>query len=409
MGKRNVIIIAILTSLELFNIAFLGEALVKMAQMAGIGLLILIILIESIYNTGENFKMHFKYEIYAIFISLITSLLMAYSAHGQDYSITIIAQRFMYFYLFYFALHKVKISDFDLEKIMIFLAIIHAVFYIIQYFAYPERLFDIRISSERGTIRIFLQGMSYLILAYFFILNKLFERFRLSGILLLIFFFSIFILMGTRQVIFTMFALSILNILMSKRIKSKMIILTLAIIGSIPVFLMFEGIFISLLDISETQSSGFEEDIRIRSALYFLTEFFPNKLAYLTGNGVDSSNSGFGLMVQMYKDVFGYFQTDIGIIGDFSRFGAFFLIAVFIIIIKVLRYKLPEKLQYIKYYYISILLTFFTGAGAFGQGGSIVAICTTLYLIDVYRHDIDKKNHDDNSEDFSENPEIITN
>lgn len=409
MGKRNVIIIAILTSLELFNIAFLGEALVKMAQMAGIGLLILIILIESIYNTGENFKMHFKYEIYAIFISLITSLLMAYSAHGQDYSITIIAQRFMYFYLFYFALHKVKISDFDLEKIMIFLAIIHAVFYIIQYFAYPERLFDIRISSERGTIRIFLQGMSYLVLAYFFILNKLFERFRLSGILLLIFFFSIFILMGTRQVIFTMFALSILNILMSKRIKSKMIILTLAIIGSIPVFLMFEGIFISLLDISETQSSGFEEDIRIRSALYFLTEFFPNKLAYLTGNGVDSSNSGFGLMVQMYKDVFGYFQTDIGIIGDFSRFGVFFLIAVFIIIIKVLRYKLPEKLQYIKYYYISILLTFFTGAGAFGQGGSIVAICTTLYLIDVYRHDIDKKNHDDDSEDFSENPEIITN
>jgi hypothetical protein len=404
MIKRLLIIYIILTSLELYNIAALGESIVKMAQMTGIGLLLLIILLQSVYNREAGFKLNFKWEITAIFISLLLSVLMAYSGHGQSFSITIIAQRFMYFYLFYFALHQIRIPETDLENIMIYLAVAHGIFYIIQFFAYPTILFNVRVSSDRGTIRIFLQGLTYLILAYFYILHRLYENFRLSRLLLLLFLFSIFILMGTRQLIFTMFMLTMINVLLSNKVKSKLLIFTLVILATIPVFFMFQNIFLNMLMVSETQSAGFEEDIRIRSATYFLTDFFPNRLAYITGNGVDSANSGFGMMIQMYKDVYGYFQTDIGIIGDFSRYGVFFLIAVLSIIIRVLSSKIPEHLSYIKYLFITILLTFFTGGGAFGQGGSIVAICTTLYMIDVHRHDvsIDDETGEDDEEDEPE-------
>lgn len=387
MIKRLLIIFIIITSLELFNIAALGDGLVKMAEISGIGLMALVILLQIVYNKGESFILNFKWEITAIFVSVLLSVLMAYYGHGQSYSITIIAQRFMYFYLFYFALHHIKLDNSDLEQLMIYLAIVHAVFYIIQFFAYPNILFNVRIALDRGTIRIFLQGMSYLILSYFFILNRLFDQFRLSRLLLLFFFFSIFILMGTRQLIFTMFMLTMINILFSNKIKSKLLIFTLVILASIPLFFMFQNIFINLLSVSEAQSQSFEDDIRVRSATFFLTDFFPNRLAYLTGNGVDSNNSTFGLMVQMYKDVYGFFQTDIGIIGDFSRFGFIFLIAVLSIIFRVLRGKISANLAYIKYFYICIILTFFTGAGSFGQGGSIVSICITLYILDVYYHD----------------------
>jgi len=387
MFKRLLVIFAIIASLELFNAAALGEGLVKMVQMAGIGLIALIILLQMVYNHDENFRMNFGWEISAIFVSLVLSVLMAYYGHGQVYSITIIAQRFMYFYLFYFALHRLKIPVTDLEKIIVFLGVVNALFYIMQFVAYPTVIFNVRISEDRGTIRIFLQGMSYLVLAYFFILNRLFSEFRLSRMMLLLLFFSIFILMGTRQLIFSMFMLTMLNVLFSNKVKSKILIFALVLLAAIPVFFMFQGIFMSLLDVSKSQSAGIEDDIRIRSATYFLTEFFPNRIAYLTGNGVDSANSAFGQMVQSYKDVYGYFQTDVGIVGDFSRFGTLFLIAVLSLIFRILKGKTGDGLVFIKYYYINILLTFFTGAGPFGQGDSIVVTCITLYFIDVYYHD----------------------
>jgi len=264
MIKRLLIISIILSSLELYNISALGESIVKMAQIAGIGLLVLIIVLQSVYNREAGFKLNFKWEITAIFIALLLSVLMAYSGHGQSFSITIIAQRFMYFYLFYFALHQIRIPDFELENIMLYLASIHAIFYIIQFLAYPTILFDVRVASDRGTIRIFLQGLTYVILAYFYTLHKLYDNFRLSRLLFLLFLFSIFILMGTRQLIFTMFMLTMINVLLSNKVKSKTLIFSIVVLATIPVFFMFQNIFLNMFKLSETQSAAFADDIRVR-------------------------------------------------------------------------------------------------------------------------------------------------
>jgi hypothetical protein len=386
MFKRLLILTIILSSLGFFNFSFLGKDVLKLIEIAGIGLIILIIVLQGIYGINEGFKLTFKWEVTLILISVVTSMFMAYSAHNQGLPTTLIAQRFMYFYFFYFALHLIKIPDYDLEKIIVYLAIIYTVFYIIQYIAYPRLIFNVRIAEDRGTVRIFQAGLLFLILAYFYILNKSFGEFTPGRLALLLFFFSTIILMGTRQLIFSMLFLSMLNILYSNKVKSKILVALIAVVAAVPVFFMFQDIFLSILSLSKEQSVSIEENGRILSGTYFLTEFFPNYAAYITGNGADSANSAYGSMIQMYKEVFGFYQSDVGIIGDFSKFGAIFLIAVISVLIRVLYGKLGDELVYIKYFYLFIILTSFTGSGPFGDANSIVTICITFYIIDVYRH-----------------------
>jgi len=88
----------------------------------------------------------------------------------------------------------------------------------------------------------------------------------------------------------------------------------------IPIFFIFLDIFMQLFAVTQQQGNQSEDDIRISSATFFLTTFNPNKYAYIVGNGVSSLNSNYGVLVQSYKDYRGFYQSDIGLIGEYSRF-----------------------------------------------------------------------------------------
>lgn len=405
MVKRLIVLFIIITSLGMYEIAFLGKEVINVLELSGIAMIALVIMLQLVYGTGEKFKMNFGWEIALILCGVFVSMFTAYTGHHQGFTTTLIAQRFMYFYFFYTALHYIRISDVDLEKIIVYLGLVYVLFYLIQFIFYPSVIFNVRTSVERGTVRIFLQGLSYMVLAYFLVLNKIFERFTISRLLLLFVFFSIFILMGTRQVILSMFLLTFLNILFSKQVKSRILIIFLAILSVIPVIFIFQDIFLSIINVTQQQSENFQNDIRVRAATFFLTELFPDKTAYITGNGAPSNNSSYGQMIQMYMDVYRYYQSDVGIIGDYSKFGILFVIGIFSIIIRVLTQKVSNENSYIKYYYYNILLTLFTGGGAFGDSGSIVVICITLYILDIDRHNLKLM---ETEEDYQADPEPLT-
>lgn len=387
MFKKLIALFIVLSSLKFFNFVFLGESITKIIEIAGVGVTLAVIILQQVYQEGEGFKMNFSWGVGFIFISLVTSTLMADSAHNQSIPTTLIAQRFMYFYLFYFALHNLKVSDTEVERILLYMGVLYSLFYFVQYFAYPKIIFNVRVDESRGTIRIFQDGLSYLILSYFYILNKNFEKVSIQGIGIMLLFLSVVVLMATRQLIAAILLLTIINILASKRVKSKILILVLVAGAMIPVGIMFNDVITNMIELSSGKGDSHNERIRIVSGLFFLTEFFPNDIAYITGNGVDSMNSGYGMMIQYYKDAFGFFQSDVGLIGDFSKFGIFFLVGVIIIYSKVFLFKFSEKLKYIKFYFLFSILTAVTGDSIFGQGCSIVAVSMVLYLMDINKHD----------------------
>jgi hypothetical protein len=387
MAKISILLLIALAALELFNFSFLGANLTKSFQMAGIGMLFIILIVNTVYQKEVNFEKHFNFEVFIILLGVILSMFMAQWGHDQPISTTLVAQRFMYFYLLYWVLHSVKPNIEDIEKIILWLGIAFSILYLIQFIAYPTVVFDVRIAPDRGTVRIFLAGFSFLVLAYFLTLNKLFEDFSLGRLFSILLFISILILMGTRQVIFSVMLLTLMNILFSKKVKSKILIVLLVSTAIVPVIILFQDIFLNLIDLSKTQSESVAENVRIRAAIFFLTELFPNTFSYFTGNGADSTNSYYGFLIQMYRDAYGFYQSDIGIIGDYTKFGALFLIGAFSILFRIIFGRLAGNSVYIRFFLISVLLTLFTGGGPFGQADSIVAICFILYIIDVNKHE----------------------
>ena len=99
-----------------------------------------------------------------------------------------------------------------------------------------------------------------------------------------------------------------------------------------------------------------------------------------------SAHSAFGTRVNDYKELFGFFQSDIGIIGDYTMFGILAVVAQLTIYFRVLFFKLPGHLEFLKLSVLSSLLTMFLGQGVLSAADSIVSLCIILYLVDVHFH-----------------------
>ena len=386
-GKRIIVWIVTLCSLGLYSIIFIPESVRDAIQLFGILLIVFLNAIYMIYDNTPRMKQYFRTEIILFLLATLFSMFIAYAYHHQGFGTTLIVQRYMYFYLFYFLLHNLRVKAIDLERIIVFLGIVYSILYILQFAAYPVELLDSRIDASRGTIRIFAPGTAYMFIAYFILLQQYFTFNRLRYLLLILLFFAVGgILQGTRQSLATMVLLTGANIIFSKRVKSKFGIIFISILGVGALFIMFQDIFIQMFSVTKKQSQDASTNIRIMAAIFFLTDFMPAKIAYIFGNGQDSLNAAFGLQVNYYKTFYGFYQSDIGIIGNYSKFGILFVIAQFSIMIKVIFGKIHRNLAYLKYFMASIALTMFSGGGSFGTAVDIPAIVIVVYLIDYYKN-----------------------
>lgn len=394
---RNIVLIAvILMSVAFFRISMLGESLFKLIEFASLGIIIAFFVIHIIYDQQIRFDKEFKHPIIFIFFGVVLSMFMAFWGHGQGVTTTAIAQRSMYFYLFYFFLHFMRIKFEDLEKIVFMFGLLYAALFILQYFAYPNELFDIRISVERGTIRIFLPGLSFMTLSYFLSLNKILNHHKYHHLTFIVLFLIVYVLFGTRQILGTILLVTILNIIFSGTVQSKVTLTILAIFAFFPIFLIFQDIFLQMLNLSQQQAGNFSDDVRIRAATYFLTTFFPNDFSYITGNGAHSLDSSFGVYVEGLKETKGFYQSDIGLIGDYTKYGIFFVLGVLWILFNVFTKRYNKDAAFVKFFYVTLLITLPTSGQEFTAPSSIIPNLIGLYLIDIsafqYKQDLIETN-----------------
>jgi hypothetical protein len=307
----------------------------------------------------------------------------AYYFHQQGFAITAVTQRFIYFLLFYPLLHVLKPKPEELIRIVIYLGIIYAVIYLLQKMAYPMKLVDAKLFIDRATLRITIAGSGLLLIAYLVGLTKFIKTYDIRYFLLCLLSLVIFVLLGSRQVIAPAVLMAILSVIFSKKVKSRAVTILLMASVAIPVYFIFAEILGQMLTFSQHQAAYYKEDVRFKAAIYFLTDFFPNKLSYITGNGVPSALSPYGIQVNAFKKVLGFHQSDIGIIGDYSTFGILLVIAQIIIYVRAMSIRLPGELDFIKLNFLVLILTIFISGGAFSYAENIVIICLSLYLIDI--------------------------
>lgn len=386
MVKKGLFFFIILGSLSFFNLIFFSVSIYTGIELLTGIFISLLLILNLIY--GKNIETSapkitvFKLEIGFIILSIILSSFAASYFHNQSFSITSYAQRGVYFILFYYLLHNFRFTNEFVIRGIFIIAFIYIAFYLLQTFAYPTQITHTRASYDRGTIRIFIPGAGYLILAFFISLNRFLKTNSFKYLLFIALAAIIFVLLGTRQVLASVGLMAALMIIFSKRIKSKFIVAFLILIAIIPIYFIFQNIFTSMIEVSEKQGSSFSDDVRVRAATYYLKDFNKDRVSLLTGNGMAASTSAYNLKVMKISLTKGFYLSDIGIIGDFIRYGFFYAMAIILIIIKVLFIKLPEDLNFIKYFFGMMLFTLPTGKTS--DADNLVLISLILYMIDYY-------------------------
>ncbi len=382
MIKKIVIFLVLFSSASFFRIIFLPERIIFLSQFGVAAMMFAVILVDQIYGKEKKTELNFRDPVLLIFTGVFLSMIIASAYHNQSYILTFWAQRFMYFYLFYFFLHVLKPDIKELEKIVLTLGILYAVSFLIQYIIYPSILFSVRQDVERGTIRIFIPGSSFMGLSLYMCLNRFYKQNKLRYVFLVVIFISIMILTGTRYALAVTFLAIIASLIFSKIIRSRYVIYTLILIAIIPLFYIFEEIFVGMIGVSEEQAVDFQENVRIRATRFFLDDFFPNTLAYIFGNGQDHMGSTYGIHVNYYKLAYGFYQSDIGVIGDFSKFGLFFAVGAMWLLVKAWRAPLTPETSYLKFSLLSSTLVL-PVAGVFSNPFSIAVLCIIMYIFDI--------------------------
>lgn len=381
--SKLILALTVFSYFDLFQFVFIPYKIRVVSSILMAAVLIIFILLRIIYMPDRHVKMNFSSFILLLIFGTVPAYFTAFYYHDQSFPISFYANRMVLFYLLYFFVHFYKVPVKFVLQLIVFTGLFVAVLFIVQYIMYPVKLMDIKAFVERGTIRMFVPGMICTIVSYFYFLNQFFEKHKISLMLLSLLCLSIFILQGTRSYIFTLFLLTMLYLLFTKRIKAKFLIMLVVSMAVVMVFFLFREIFTELTKVSNSQAGNISQNVRVKAAKFFLTDFMPGSWAYIFGNGSAAPGSSYFQKWIYYIIKYGYYITDIGVIGDYVKYGVLFTISGLIMLGKSLTFKVSPAYNFLKYYIVSQCFTLLTGYGILS--GVDINIVLILYVFDVDR------------------------
>jgi hypothetical protein len=362
--------------------AIVPPFIIKVLEFAIPISLLLIVLVFRIYDHSFRFKPRFNFEFSLLWLAVLLSMFAAYYFHKQQFMHTALSQRFIYFFLMYPLLHVLKPKPEELIRIVAYTGMVYAFLYIAQTVVYPNRLSTVNMFVDRNTLRIALPGSGFLFLGYLIGLSKFLKTNYIKYLLLCLLALGVFSLTGTRQVLAPLALITIAAVLFSRRVRSRILMIFMIGLALIPAYILFQDTFGLLLKVTHTETTYLSENKRFQAALFFLFEFFPNKMSYIIGNGVPSGHSAYGVQINAFKEVFGFYQSDIGIIGDLTRFGILIVVVQLSLYIRIMRMSLPPELDFVKYNVFAFLVAILFST-SFSYPDAIVILCILLYLVDV--------------------------
>ena len=382
MFKKIVIIIIILCSVDFFTLIFIPDVIQKGADILALGLTVVLLVLMYFYDNSTPITRSFNFPIILIFISVAISMFAAYAFQDQGITITLWSQRAIYYYLVYYLLSRLRPHPDFIMKVILWFGAAYMIIYIAQSIVYPFELLSYRLFLDRGTVRIFMPGAGYFQLGYYISLYLFFKNYKLSNLLYLLSALVVIVLLGSRQLLASTILITFLFLFLNQVVKAKAVLITMMIISLLPLYFLFKDILMAMVEVTTSQSKFVEENIRIRAAEFFLTDFLNSPIAYFTGNGAHGNSSMYGLRVQKFSLQYGFYQSDIGLIGDYVRFGLIYVVGVLIFIFKVFKSQLPDKSVAVKYFFIAIILMMFTGSSTFSNSSGIVILCLMFYIVD---------------------------
>lgn len=373
-------ILILLTSVDFFNVESDLDPYKPYLEIAVLSILFFSIIIKkNKCNTGITNRelIKIKIALYAILFSVLLSSISAYENYGQSYLVTFLAQRGMYFYGFFFFLIAFNVNEKTLIRLLLIMAILFSTIYIIAFFS--PSITNSKMIEERGTLRISLPGILLIIVGAFYSLDMVIERKNYYYIILLALFVANILLTGTRIIIGSFSILILLFIFRSiraKKIFSLFTVIALFISTVVTFSDILEYVFV-LVDATFRGDEG-NYQIRLTAISLYFSEFFRNDLSYFIGNGFASEHSSYGQRILYLKNNYGVYQSDIGIVGDYVKYGLIYIICVLFVLYKSI-VNSSYKNGYLFYSFLFILLSS-TTISTFSIKSHIPVLCSLLYL-----------------------------
>ena len=280
---------------------------------------------------------------------------------GYEYSSTSIpyAMWFVFFYLL-----KLKIPIRTLENIIVIFGVIYIVLFLFQfthngvvYFGTQEEF-----KEDRGITRVNFPGGGVFFLSCFIAINKVTSRakykwwwllFSVTGIIIIV-------LQVTRQEIFVLILLYLIHFLRNSKLPHKIGAIALLCLCSYIFYNSGSSISKGLIEQQKNDLTEGKNYIRVLEAEYYLTQFTPNVISQILGNGFFNDNSNYGKSLIALNDYYGYYLTDVGLVEVYIMFGILALFGYLWLFIKSVVIPLPKNYYYLKYYLWFIILTSLT-------------------------------------------------
>lgn len=383
--KLNILFLFVLViiSLNFFDAGFINPKIINYLEfLAVMGTVAL----SSLYLFEK--KGGFVLPVQIISISIVFSIIMAYVSWGQSFKDSLIeTSQYMLWPLFFYLLHT-KVPIKTIEKIVLIYGVMYVILYFYQYANAHTVIFGKPISGgdefseQRGAIRIVFPGAGIFILSIFISITKIttdvrhkwfYLGFALLGLV-------IPIMQVTRQFIAGVFLIYFYHFFRGQSLIRKTLIIA-SFAGGVILLLnsdipMIKGV----LEVQQRDSQLGQKYIRVLAGQYFLTDFSPNTLSQVFGNGAPNWGiSKYGKFVERLSNTKEYFLSDVGIIAVYAMFGIFAIIGFIIMWIKSFTIPVPEKYAYVKYYLWYLLFTSFTWYSVYHYH-YVIATIFALYI-----------------------------
>ena len=337
-------------------------------------------------------------------MNLLLSTLMAFFIWGQNvfltYSVTIQLWAAVYFFLLY----RWQPPVVFVERIFIGYALLFLLMWCVGIYYAPIEVFHTsdyeELNDGRGLFRLRLDGLSYVVMAFFISLNKFVDNEKKWGWLL----FAVLLFVGivlqlTRQVIFLTFLIGILYIVNYKKKWLVYILVSSLILFSFLSSEIFDdGIIGTMTELTENQLDEHQqgnEDIRVTEYRFFFTEFNKSPVGFLFGNGLAHSYSEYGEYLLFLASNYGLFPSDVGYAHIFVCLGLVGLFVFYLLMRKGLKTPLSQGFIYLKLYMFYVLLGNIASSPFMKD---IVPFVLCIYLIDrvsLFSNDNESKNEID--------------
>ncbi len=376
--QKVIFIILLLFSIHFWDLRFFPKKF-NIENM-----LVWIVCIGSFFMVLKK-KLLFRNAIMLFIVGLLLNAYASYVNLGQAPRYSILTYGYYYFILIYFLIHFFELDRKFLEKTILTFGIIYAGLFVFEYLVYPYDIFNRDVSTAALEVQLEILGHGFLMLSYFLLLNRYLKDRKVINLIIAVLLFLVLLKSGFRTLVGGAIISTILMIFKMLKFKARdfaLISFVALITFGVFQFKGVSGTFSEMITKTSQDIKAGNQYVRNIETEFFFKKYPRNWTYFVIGGGKVQGKNIFVYNPAFFPLNYNIVWVDIGLLGFFIVIGAVATIGILWWSLKLIFTKLPPDMNYLRFYFIYLLVVSFTNEEIYRNGiFSVQAIA--LYLADL--------------------------